>query len=67
MDANPNQPVERELSEKEMEEQIQAFQASQQIYLLGGLKSLNLLLHLLFAQFPLNRLVGIRVHAPPLY
>ncbi len=33
MDANPNQPVERELSEKEMEEQIQAFQASQQIYL----------------------------------
>lgn len=33
MDADPQQPVERELSEKEMEEQIRAFQASQQIYL----------------------------------
>src|SRR5437870_5474306 len=33
MDANPKQPAERELTEKEMEEQIQAFQASQQMYL----------------------------------
>jgi len=33
MDQNPNQLPEQELTEKEMAEQIQAFQASQQLYL----------------------------------
>ncbi len=33
MNQNPQEPADRELSEKEMEEQLQAFQASQQMYL----------------------------------